>query len=294
MKRNLLTIIAILLVFLISYVGISFSKYNNSAYVIESNIFESESESLIESIAESKEEIPLNIRNDNKRKYLNDKYGITIYYGSEYPNYTVIADSLEPLSDETSIMASLNRLERLLSKYPDGLFKEMRDSGFPVQILLVKNFEGIDNLLGVTDTRNTDHAVITTKYTSKFEYTFNHEMMHYLDRYMMLKKGVYPENTWNSLNPKDFKYGQAYDSIYEYDKKETDYFISLYSESSFMEDRAEVFASMMETNVTYYKCFRNGNPLYFKASKISEALNTYFSSYKNNPEDYFDRFKSIT
>ena len=78
MKRNLLTIIAIILVFLISYVGISFSKYNNSTYVVESNIFESESESLIESVAESPEEIPLNIRNDNKRKYLNDKYGITI------------------------------------------------------------------------------------------------------------------------------------------------------------------------------------------------------------------------
>ena len=79
-----------------------------------------------------------------------------------------------------------------------------------------------------------------------------------------------------------------------YDRKETDYFLSLYSEASFMEDRAEVFASMMETNVTYYKCFKSGNPLNNKASKISGELNTYFSSFKSNPNNYFDRFKSIT
>ena len=294
MKNKILTILAVILAILISYVGISFSKYNGNSYAIESDIFESESESVIESVIESEEVLPINVRNDNKRKYLNEKYGITIYYGNEYPNYTVIADSLEPLTEETSIMGSLNRLERLLSRYPDNLFKEMRDGGFPVQILLVKNFEGIDNLLGVTDTRNTDHAIITTKYTSLFEYTFNHEMMHYLDRYMMLKKGYYPENSWNGLNPRDFKYGYGYDSIYEYDRKETDYFLSLYSEASFMEDRAEVFASMMETNVTYYKCFKSGNPLNNKASKISGELNTYFSSFKNNPNNYFDRFKSIT
>ena len=293
MKNKVLTFLIVVLAILISYVGISFSKYNNS-YIVESNIFESESESIIESTIESEEELPLNVRNDNKRKYLEEKYGITVYYGSEYPNYTVISDSISLLSDENSIMASLNRLERLLSKYPDSLFKEMRDGGLPVHILLVKDFEGVDNLLGVTDTRNTDHAVITTKYTSRFEYTFNHEMMHYLDRFMMLKKGLKPESTWNALNPSDFKYGYSYDSIYQYTKRESDYFTSLYSETYFMEDRAEVFAAMMETNITYYKCFKNGNPLYYKASRISEELNTYFEAFKNNQSDYFDRFKSIT
>ena len=293
MKRNILTIIAIILMFLISYVGISFSRYNNT-YEVESNIFESESESMPESTIESEEELPFNVRNDNKRKELNEKYGISIYYGNEYPNYTVVADSLVPLSDEASVMGSLNRLERLLLKYPDNLFKEMRDNGFPVQILLVKDFEGIDNLLGVTDSRSLDHAIITTKYTSKFEYTFNHEMMHYLDHYMMIKKGLKVESFWNALNPPDFKYGYAYDSIYEYDKKETDYFMTLYSETFYMEDRAEVFAAMMETNINTYKCFKSGNPLNNKASRISGELNSYFTSFKNNPNDYFDRFKSIT
>ena len=94
------------------------------------------------------------------------------------------------------------------------------------------------------------------------------------------------------VNPDNFTYGNT-DSSYVYNYYDsltanTAYFLSNYSKTNYLEDRAVLFSNLM-TNNTKYPYLNKNTPIYNKAVLISNQLRDNFSSVKNSNSVYWEK-----
>lgn len=223
--------------------------------------------------------------NENLRQNIEEKYNINIKYGNEITNYSVGGMSIETINDEESINSALNKLNYNISLYPDGFFNEFSKQNLKLNIYLIKKFSE-KNVTGITDTTS-NNVVITIATDYNFSTSFNHEIYHYIERYINLSGGAY--KTWNNLNPKDFSYGKS-NKQYTYTSTNSpdSYFVNIYAEESEFEDRASTFEYMMSTNKI--NAFNKGNRLYLKAKYICNQINLFFDTVNENVVEYWERF----
>ena len=229
--------------------------------------------------------LTLEQQNDNMRKKLQRKYGITIKYGEETANYSIAGMSTTTIKDPTTIQDILNELAIDLSQFPQGFFKEFSKKDLSLTIYLIDKYSQ-DNVTGVTDPRS-DNVTISIAAAYPFSESFYHESFHYIERYIKLNGGTF--SSWEVLNPKDFSYGTE-DLSYSYANtySATSYFVNSYAETSAYEDRASTFEFMMAEDRTVV--FQNGTPINRKARYIADVIDLFFTTVKSSTQEYWERY----
>lgn len=226
------------------------------------------------------EEIPVVDENDVYRKRLESTYGIKIRYGDEIGDYNPKMLTPTRLLDEAKIKTNLGYLEAELKKYPSGFFRDFE--GMPLTIYLVESVPN-NAFAGFTDKQFMNDIKLTLVDDYSFSYTFNHEIMHYIDAYLEIK--MYPNDPYGeymSLNPEGFSYGSV-NQIYNYGyngQVKGAYFLNSYSQSDVREDRAEIFKQMITRVYKPVGMFDDGEVMKNKSLIISEQIKTYFPSAK--------------
>ena len=228
-------------------------------------------------------------KNDRLRKNIQNKYGVTIKYGSELPNYKPKRAEPVRLLDAERISIYLNKINQVLSTYPSGFFRDFNNKGMPLTIFLVEKMEG-NAFAGFFDREiYSDLKLTITASTFYFEKTLNHELMHYIDAYLEIV--MYPDSQkteWVKLNPPDFTYGLVNTSYIFFNNPSQGYFIREYSQTNYREDRATVFEDMMTRS--YKNAYYNdGSYIKEKAKLISKQIRQYFPSVAGK-SPHWDRF----
>ncbi len=231
------------------------------------------------------EEVVVVDKNDELRKSIENTYGINIKYGSETDDYKVDSLSTVPITDTNEINKILNDMKNTISLFPDELFWELKNSGYPLTIILIKSYSN-ENVTGITESySNRVNISIASKFS--FAETFNHEVYHYLENFITKFKGV-SYSSWNTLNLSDFTYGSARSDLsYNRTYSEDAYFVNNYAQTSPGEDRASTFEYMMFTNKA--SCLNTNKPVWKKAKYMSQLLEKYLASVKPEVTEYWER-----
>ena len=223
--------------------------------------------------------------NDTLRKTIENQYGLSIKYGKETEGYMVDTLSTFPITDENEINKALLDMQSTISLFPEDLFWELKNNGYPLTIYLIKNYS-VENITGITESySNRVNISIATKFS--FGETFNHEVYHYLENFITKFKGA-SYSSWNTLNLSNFTYGSARSDLsYNRTYSEDAYFVNNYAQTSANEDRASTFEYMMFTNKA--SCLNTNKPVWKKAKFMSQLLEKYLESVKPEVTEYWER-----
>ena len=233
--------------------------------------------------------IVLDKTNEKLRNEIQKKYSVSILYGKDTIGYSVKSGddtiSTVPIENSTTINAQLTRLKNTLSIYPKDMFKEIKDGGIPLTIILVNNFSE-ETITGVTDSTYT-YANISIAAIYPFEESFYHESYHYIERYMFKKGANF--NSWDILNPSGFSYGNSYTN-YSYSNtfEENAPFVNNYAQTAATEDRASTFEYMMAS--TKASCLNEGNVIWKKATYMSRTIDAVLNTVSPNTVEYWERY----
>lgn len=227
----------------------------------------------------------LDKENARLRKEIEKEFSIKVKYGSETDGYSVGGVTTTPITDSNLVNKTLNDLYDTLSVYPNGMFKEIKDGGIPLTILLVYSYSET-GITGITDS-SYDYANISIAAMYDFAESFYHESYHYIERYMFKKKVNF--NSWDSLNPDDFEWSTIDGSLsYSNTFKEDSYFVNNYAQTSDAEDRASTFEYMMAP--TKASCLNKGNNIWYKATYIALTIETVFDTVSPDSIEHWERF----
>lgn len=223
--------------------------------------------------------------NETIRNTIENKYGLSIKYGKETEGYMVDTLSTFPITDENEINKALLDMQSTISLFPEDLFWELKNNGYPLTIYLIKNYS-IENVTGITESySNRVNISIATNFS--FGETFNHEVYHYLENFITKFKGA-SYSSWNTLNLSNFTYGSVRSDLsYNRTYSEDAYFVNNYAQTSANEDRASTFEYMMFTNKA--SCLNANKPVWKKAKFMSQLLEKYLESVKPEVTEYWER-----
>lgn len=230
-------------------------------------------------------ELTVEQTNDKMRRIIEKTYDITIKYGNETSGYKVGGMSTTVISDSADCQTALINLNKNLALYPSGFFRELKGKGFPLTFYLIKNFSKA-TVTGVTDSASKDVIIaIATDYD--FADTFNHEVYHYVERYIFSMGFKF--TSWNSLNPRGFHYGTI-NNNYSYTEtfSEDAFFVNGYAQTDDEEDRASTFEYMMKDNKA--SCLNEGKTVWAKARAMSEPMDYFLNSVSPDYTEYWERF----
>lgn len=222
---------------------------------------------------------------------IKDKYNVNIKIKDEgeitFPDFYS-----QPLYNNGVIKLAINKVEKVLSKFPEHFFNQFtHDTYKGLNIYISGSLTPADsstqasNPVAYTLMHNYSYTIVLDSFYSEFENTFCHELMHAMENNLKNKNKKIFTN-WNSLNPSNFSYYDAYNGYryYEYTPFTTSnnkvYFVSNYSYTYAIEDRAEIFGYMCseETNEEL-KQYPN---LYKKALAIKDELIKQYPELENS------------
>lgn len=224
--------------------------------------------------------------NNDIRKEIESTYGITVKYGMETSGYSVSGISTEVITDATVITNQLIRLKETLSLYPTGLFREIKNGGIPLTIMLIARYSE-SSVTGITDSSYTN-AIISISADYSFEESFYHESYHYIERYLFKRGANY--NSWDSINPPSFQGWGTIDGNLSYSNtfSQEAPFVNNYAQSAAVEDRASTFEYMMAPSKA--SCLNNGNVVWKKAKLMSDTIDLVLSSVRPDVTEYWERY----
>ena len=227
--------------------------------------------------------------NDNLRKEIEKKYNIYIKYGDETENYSVKSGtttiSTNPIINSNVINNQLHYLNDTLSLYPNGMFKEIKNGGIPLTILLIDSYSE-SSITGVTDSTY-DYANISIAAMYSFEESFYHESYHYIERYMFKKGANF--NSWDSLNPNGFNWNTIDGNLsYSNTFSEDAWFVNNYAQTAATEDRASTFEYMMASSKA--SCLNNGSNVWKKANYMAQMIRQVLNSVKKSSSVRWEQY----
>lgn len=221
-----------------------------------------------------------NVLINNKIKYLENNYNVTIsfdvdsglhgdYEISKITNYNDIVNALSYVEDYF-LMFNKEFFTR---------FYEMNMNG--LKIFLASDIKGskdgynLTDVVGLSYQKNNTYIIVVKANNSLLK-TLAHETMHTIDNYLILNGYTY--DTWNSLNNYGFTYSHKYyinetytDTLSNYENNEDVYFVDAYGRSSEKEDRARIFEQIcLGKDLSEYP------NLYNKEKYLKNEIVTYF------------------
>lgn len=222
--------------------------------------------------------------NNQLRISIQNKYHVSVKYGSETDGYTVGGMSVTSISNKSQITTALNNLKSALSSYPAGLYGEVTSS-YPLTIYLINKYS-INNVTGVTDSTNRN-VKMSIAIAYPFNDSFHHETYHYLELYMKNRGMNY--TSWDQLNPSTFHYGSVNTELsYARTFSSNSYFVNDYAQNSAEEDRASTFEYMMANSKA--SCLNNGRPIYKKAKYMADTMDFFIDACSSSVTERWERF----
>lgn len=257
--------------------------------------------------------------NDEYVEQLNEKYGVTIYIRNKvvkfFPDFAVNA-----LYDEETTNEALKEVEKLLSRFPEGFFKNLsygNISGLEIYLcgtLVQGSDSGIQSPGGFAlQYKGKQMIVMDATYPSGLVSSISHEIMHAIDArldYMVNTKKKVNDSIftrWNKLNPKgyDYKYSYVDPEGVEYnaynngaytptDEKSLDdvnhiYYLDYYSNTFPIEDRARIFEYLMNADTELSYEFKSKH-IKKKAKLLCEMIRLAMPSIPENEVMYWEKF----
>ncbi len=228
--------------------------------------------------------------NEQLRNTIEKTYDLDVLYGDETKGYKIptTGDDINtvPISDPNIINTQLNHLKEVLDLYPKGLFREIKNGGIPLTVLLINNYVENNSITGITDS-SYSYAHISIAAVHPFEESFYHESYHYIERYMFKLGANF--NSWNSLNPEGFTWGTilqeySYSNTFKADVP----FVNNYAQSSPAEDRASTFEYMMAP--TKASCLNTGTTVWRKANYMAKTMEVVLDTVSPNVKEYWERY----
>ena len=196
------------------------------------------------------------------------QYGIRILLKEaavlRFPDYTA-----EPFTQDAKIKEALKRLETALSRYPNGMLKQVCKNRLRGILFCFTGRMYTKNLVNIDDPdafavtfHDTQLIAINLEHDTDVARSVFHELTHLIDGYLAWASdaSVFSEGEWNSLNPPGFRYHYAYldsegrsfaDSVGSYTAVSADggkaevYFVDEYSKTFPSEDRARLMEVVM-------------------------------------------------
>lgn len=181
---------------------------------------------------------------------MTETYGIHFHVGEDAltvsGGYELLDEYLVPALNST-----LDRIEALLLKFPEGFLQESLAKG-QMHISLVRSVNGKQNMVQFYE--NGD-AYVVLPVSDKIEETFLHGVGYIIDSHVLGNSRDYDE--WKKLNPEDFDYDYNY-YVYkthdsEYLTDENRYFADAYAMTYPHEDRCRLFVyAMLDGNADIF------------------------------------------
>lgn len=224
-----------------------------------------------------------------------DKTDINVYYGDETKGVGNVVDGIE-LYDEDIIYNNMKTLEESLNKYPEGFFKEFKNSkkNYSISIYFIDKFNN-DNIALATRNNKNDFKVYLSS-REDLENVIHHELFHIIEYYLQLEyNSTQLFEKWNKYNPEGYIYPHTtknIDSKFVHEEKYTKenvYFVTRYAKTTEKEDRAETFSDLMRGQEKPYY-YKNGYAINDKANVLSTILEDKFISVKNSVIEHWERF----
>ena len=182
---------------------------------------------------------------------MTEKYGVHFHVGKD----ALTVNGGYEMQDEylvSALNSTLDRLEALLNKFPEGFLKESLAKG-EMHISLVRSIDGKKDVAQFYDSGN---AYVILKISEKIEENFLHGVGYIIDSHVLGNSRDYDE--WKKLNPEEFDYDYNYyayknhgDS--EYLTDENRYFADAYAMTFPHEDRCRLFVhAMLDPNADLF------------------------------------------
>ncbi len=218
---------------------------------------------------------------------IKNEFGVNIRYGeASREDAQRVSASIQ--LNEQIISDNLEAIYNVFKIYPKEYFKNS-----DISVIILDSFS--NNNIALASRNNLQQYKIYISNASEYERALNHEMYHVFEYMMPESKRQEVTSKWLELNPKDFNYNS---NVYQLNDKyvycdgcnlDEAYFVTKYAKASNKEDRAEVFAEIMNFDVMSQEYFtKSVNPIYLKASFIIDVLNSIYKNNKTYKWNIFD------
>jgi hypothetical protein len=196
---------------------------------------------------------------------LSEKHGIQI---SVYKDAVALQPENYQLAYEyqpTVLQYELERIDRHLSRFPEGFLETLSEKFTSLTISLVRSIVGSpesgnpENVAGIHFFHDFNaHIVLSTQHDT--EHALYHALSHLMETVVLTESTAY--DRWENLNPDTFRYDNDYSANRDRDgslwlKPENEFFIDVYSMSYAKEDRARLFEYAMTPG--HEELFRSPN-----------------------------------
>lgn len=198
---------------------------------------------------------------------LEERYGVTILLSAQAKDAcdavwdaTITTTDQWPLEDEPHAIARmLEALDRTLALYPDGFFRQMKNTMGEggVRFMPVGHIENAVNAIGLTyETYGWQNIYIDVTIDA-FEGTICHEIWHAIEGVLLTRNwNAIDQEEWAACNPAGFSYNEDAETpdsnperwtfFYEFSAQDV-YFVDAYSRTNAKEDRARIMEYIMAT-----------------------------------------------
>lgn len=196
---------------------------------------------------------------------LEEKYKVTILMSTQCRDAVALcqdrtihlSDSLGSADEIKGVRASLDALNRTLSLYPNGFFKQFRNKmgECGIRILLVGEIESKNGTVGVEfESFDWQNIAIDIRMTDTLDSIICHEIWHATENHILSKDyTAFDPDKWRSINPKGFEYNESSGSAnkdplkwtYDTAGNEGIYFVDGYGRTNAKEDRARIMEYFM-------------------------------------------------
>lgn len=198
----------------------------------------------------------------------------------------------QPLYNNGIIKTAIKKVEKILNKFPEHFFEQFMHKEYKgLNIYISGSLTPSDpstqasNPIAYSLMHDYTYAIVLDSSNIYLEDTVCHELMHTMENNLKNKdKKIF--TNWNSLNPSSFKYYNSYTGYHYYEftpymtSDNKVYFVSNYSYTFPIEDRAEIFGKMCsEETDEYLKQYPN---LYKKAVVIKDELINQYPELANS------------
>ncbi len=220
-----------------------------------------------------------------RAKELGEKYGLTIFVGSEceqqFTDFTATT-----IRDYATVNKAMDTLDAALSVYPDGFLSQLKCEYFRgIQIHLISDLVAHDDgragksYSAFTELRWNQYLMVIDVDMAD-ESTYYHEFSHIIDSYLEFDayerdNALYSEETWAAMNPSWFE-GYTYDYGWERSLKNYKYFVDTYATINPTEDRARILEHAMSSFGTW--TFENSPGLLEKLDYYSQCIRQVFDT----------------
>ena len=238
-----------------------------------------------------------------------DTYGIEIFCGSEGNDFDIGDYVGVAVTDPATVYSSLQTVERVLARYPEGMIRECySDMHDGMELYLCSTLYGVGDeglaLAGGLTTTVENNCVIIVDVYNGLEATLSHELSHAFDRrieYVSETTGTDWMELWMSIAPSEDAYLYTYDG-YENAVRFTPageqsskniWFAESYGRTFPTEDRATLMECMIAEKGSHSAELLDYNNLEYKAELYCYILRECFVSCDVDEELYWEQHIGI-